>query len=75
MADLGAVLEQLIQAPRRAEGELKQLDKVIEELSKPRGRFSGGKKRLFSAAARERIAAAQKGRWAKARALSNRPGH
>jgi hypothetical protein len=75
MADLEAVLEQLIRARRRAEGELKQLDKVIGELSKPRGCSSGGKKRLLSAAARERIAAAQRGRWAKARALSNRPGH
>jgi hypothetical protein len=72
MVNLGAVLEQLIQERRRAEGELKQLDKLIRNLSKPRGRSSGSKKHQLSAAGRERIAAAQRVRWAKVRARSNR---
>ncbi|HVI09805.1 MAG TPA: hypothetical protein VND65_16080 [Candidatus Binatia bacterium] len=73
MADLDAVLEQLKQERRRAEGELKQLDKVIRELSKVRTQASpdiGAKKNRLSPAARERIAAAQRARWAKVRAAS-----
>jgi uncharacterized protein (DUF342 family) len=77
MADLDAVLEQLRQERKRAEGELKQLEKVIAQLSRTRiGRsqasFGSGKrkKRQLSAAARERIAAAQRARWAKVRAQS-----
>jgi hypothetical protein len=77
MADLDAVLEQLRQERKRAEGELKQLEKVIAQLSKVRrgnsyassGPGKGMKHRL-SAAARERIAAAQRKRWAKVRAQS-----
>ena len=77
MADLDAVLEQLRQERKRAEGELKQLEKVIAQLSKARSKSSqaspgSGKrmKRQLSAAARERIAAAQRTRWAKVRAQS-----
>jgi hypothetical protein len=75
MADLDAVLEQLKEERKRAEAELKQLDKVIAELCKvrPSGSSSGsasGKKPHLSAAARERIAAAQRKRWAKVRAQS-----
>jgi len=74
MADLDAVLEQLIQERRRAEGELKQLEKVIAQLSRLKIRGSRGagkrKKHQLSAAARERIAAAQRVRWAKVRAQS-----
>ena len=63
MADLDAVLEQLRQERKRAEGELRQLEKVIAQLSKVRtsSSLSGsgkGMKRQLSAAARERIAAA-----------------
>jgi hypothetical protein len=79
MADLDAVLEQLKQERKRAEGELKQLGKVIEQLSKARTgssrAFSGSGKRRkpqLSAAARERIAAAQRMRWAKVRAQSKK---
>jgi len=36
MADLDAVLEQLRQARKGAEGELKQLEKVITQLSRMR---------------------------------------
>ena len=75
MADLDAVLEQLKRERERAVGELRQLEKVIAELSKATARssqasYSSGKrmKRQFSPAARERIAAAQRARWAKVRA-------
>jgi hypothetical protein len=74
VADLDAVLEQLKQERERAEGELRQLEKVIAALSKVTTRNSGsssnsGKrmKNRLSAAARERIAAAQRARWAKVR--------
>jgi hypothetical protein len=76
MADLDAVLEQLKRERERAVGELRQLEKVIAELSKVTAislRSSGsgkGMKRQLSAAARERIAAAQRARWAKVRAQS-----
>jgi len=75
MVDLDAVLEQLRQVRKRAEGELKQLHKVIAELSKPHGRSHGGKKHQLSTAGRERIAAAQRVRWEQARARTNRPAH
>jgi chromosome condensin MukBEF ATPase and DNA-binding subunit MukB len=77
MADLDAVLEQLQKERERAVGELRQLEKVIAELSKVTVRslpasYSSRKrmKRQLSAAARERIAAAQRARWAKVRAQS-----
>ena len=55
MTDLGAVLRQL-------KKERDKLNRAIEALSGSVGRR--GKRRL-SAAARERIAAAQRARWAK----------
>jgi hypothetical protein len=79
MADLDAVLEQLRAERKRAVGELKELEKVIAHLSKVKIRGSqaslrSGKrmKRQLSAAARERIAAAQRVRWAKVRAQSRK---
>ena len=79
MADLDAVLEQLVRERKRAEGELRQLEKVIAELSKVTVRSTpasyGSRKHLkrrLSAAARERIAAAQRTRWAKVRAQSRK---
>jgi len=78
MADLDAVLEQLREERKRAEGELRQLGKVIAQLSKVRGSSQAssgsgkGKKHQLSAAARERIAAAQRARWAKVRAQSKK---
>jgi hypothetical protein len=77
MADLDAVLEQLQKERKRAVGELRQLEKAIAELSKVttrslQGSYGSGKrmKRQLSASARERIAAAQRARWAKVRAQS-----
>jgi hypothetical protein len=79
MADLDAVLEQLKKERERAVGELRQLEKVIAGLSRVTsgslGRSSGSGKRMkrqLSAAARERIAAAQRARWAKVRAQSKK---
>jgi hypothetical protein len=60
MADLGAVVAQL-------RAERAKLDKAIEALSGV-GVNSGGGRRRLSAAARERIAAAQRARWAKFKA-------
>jgi hypothetical protein len=64
MADLGAMLEQLKQ-------ERTKLDKAIEALSGLVGNHSGTSgrvKRILSPAARKRIAAAQRARWAKFKA-------
>ena len=57
MTDLGAVLAQL-------KAEREKLNRAIEALSGA-GKSSGGRTRTLSAAARERIAAAQRKRWAK----------
>jgi len=67
MADLDAVLEQLKRERKRAEGELKELGKVITALSRIGTKSSqagsgSSAKRQLSAAARERIAAAQRAR-------------
>lgn len=76
MPDLDAVLEQLKEERKLAVGRLRQLEKVIAELSKATaislGSSGSGKrtKNRLSAAARERIAAAQRARWAKVRAQS-----
>jgi hypothetical protein len=60
MADLGAIVAQL-------KAERAKLDKAIEALSGVAGKSGGGTRRL-SAAARARIAAAQRARWAKFKA-------
>ena len=66
MADLGAVLAQL-------KVERAKLDKAIQALSGLAGKSSGGGgKRKLSAAARARIAAAQRARWAKFKAKKAR---
>ena len=64
MSNLGAVLEQLQQ-------ERAKLDRAIEALSGVVGNHSGKSgraKRILSPAARRRIAAAQRARWAKFKA-------
>jgi len=59
MTDLGAVLAQL-------KVERTKLDKAIKALSGVvGGKSGGGGKRRLSAAARKRIADAQRARWAK----------
>lgn len=62
MTDLNLVLQQL-------KVERAKLDKAIVVLSGLAGKSSGGRvTRRLSAAARERIAAAQRARWAKFKA-------
>jgi hypothetical protein len=58
MTDLGAVLAMLKQ-------ERGKLDRAIAALSGVTSNSGGGGRRKLSAAARERIAAAQRARWAK----------
>jgi hypothetical protein len=65
MADLGAIVAQL-------KAERAKLDKAIEALSSVAGRSGGSGKRRLSAAARGRIAAAQRARWAKFKAKKAR---
>jgi len=61
MADLAAILAQLKE-------ERAKLDEAIAALSGVAGKSGGGGKRRLSAAARARIAAAQRARWAKFKA-------
>ena len=61
MADLSAVVAQL-------KAERAKLDKAIEALSDVAGKSGGRGTRRLSVAARERIAAAQRARWAKFKA-------
>jgi hypothetical protein len=63
MADLGAIVAQL-------KSERAKLDKAIEALSGVAEKSSGGGPgtHVLSAAARARIAAAQRARWAKLKA-------
>jgi len=67
MAELGVVLAQL-------KAERAKLDKAIAALSSVGGKSSGGGRstRRLSAAAREKIAAAQRARWAKFKAKKAR---
>jgi phage gpG-like protein len=68
MSELGAVLGQLKQERTRVAAELRQLDQAIQALSKVAGgNADAGRrvKRTMSVAARRRIAAAQRARWAK----------
>ena len=67
MADLSAVIAKL-------KAERAKLDKAIEVLSGLDGRSRGGRsgKRKLSAAARGKIAAAQRARWAKFKAKKAR---
>jgi len=58
MTDLGAVLATL-------KKERDKLDRAIAALSGITGNSEGGVRRKLSAEARERIAAAQRKRWAK----------
>jgi hypothetical protein len=68
MSELGAVLGQLKQERVRVAAELRQLDQAIQALSKVTGRNPRSGNRTghrMSIAARKRIAAAQRVRWAK----------
>jgi hypothetical protein len=77
MSELGAVVEQLQRRRSDLAIEMKQLDQAITALSKVSGggnsqkHSSQGPKRILSAAARRKIAAAQRARWAKVRGNGN----
>jgi hypothetical protein len=78
MSELGAVLEQLRGKRSSLANELRQVDQAIKALSKLNigiKQYTGaarGAKRTMSAAARRRIAAAQRARWAKVRAAKRK---
>jgi len=69
--NLASVVGQLKQERDRAANEVRQLDAAIAALNGARyGKRTGGNH--LSTAARARIAAAQRERWAKVRAAKNR---
>jgi hypothetical protein len=74
MASLDNVLRQLREEHNSAQSEVEKLDKaisIIEGLSRSSGAANGMRPtRTISAAARRRIAQAQKARWAKLRRQS-----
>ncbi len=68
MVDMALVVANLRKERERAAREVQRLDAAIAALGKLEGRRRAGRtyrKRTLSAAARKRIAAAQKARWAK----------
>ena len=68
------ILRELTKERDRAQAQAERLDRAIQALSQATGRGRGkglrrvGKKRHMSVAARKRIAAAQRARWARVRA-------
>ena len=71
MATIAETVKDLVQERSRMAGQVRKLNKAISVLRKPDGsgtsgaRKSAGKRGPMSAAARRKIAAAQKARWAK----------
>jgi hypothetical protein len=68
MANLDKVVKSLVAEQRNLQGKLKQVDAAISALRSvnQNGRSVGARpKRVLSVAARRRIAAAQRARWAK----------
>lgn len=75
MANLAGVLKDLQQERDRVEGEIRRIDKAIKVLGTLVGSNSAGRartRRTMSAAARRRIAAAQRARWAKWKVLQGK---
>ena len=78
MANLADALNGLVQERSRMAGQIKKLDKAISVLRKLEGSGpsgatkSAGKRRPMSAAARRKIAAAQRARWAKWKAAKKK---
>jgi hypothetical protein len=67
MSNLDSVVEQLRKARAVAQKEVARLDAALSALSSGTGK-SKGVKRILSLAARKKIAAAQRARWARVRA-------
>jgi Mg/Co/Ni transporter MgtE len=79
MSELGVVLEQLRKKRNSLVVELRQVDQAIKALSKlgvrtQRRVAERSSKRRLSAEAREKIAAAQRARWAKIRSRKSKAG-
>jgi hypothetical protein len=77
MSRLRSVLSQLHRERTRVQAELEQLDQAIQTLSKVAGgNTRGGNSGVhrMSLAARKRIAAAQRARWAKFHANRKKTG-
>ncbi len=78
MANLAETVKDLVQERSRMAGQIKKLDKAISVLRKLDGggssgaRKAVGKRRTMSAAARRKIAAAQRARWAKWKAAKKK---
>ena len=77
MAQVGSVIQQLKQERDRLSRAIHRIDEAIESLSRIGKTGLGlssqpGMKRKISAAARKRIAAAQRARWAKYRAQASK---
>jgi uncharacterized coiled-coil DUF342 family protein len=77
MGELAAAVEQLRKKRNNLAAELRQIDQAIKALSKlgfavQRISRMEGPKRKMSAAARRRIAAAQRARWAKVHAAKRK---
>ena len=83
MSNLAHVVQQLKQARNQAQRRIEQLDEALKALSGIgilRGRIGkvalanvrGRKRRTMSVAARKRIAAAQRARWAKWKAAQRK---
>lgn len=75
MARLGQILRMLRNQRAAAEAEVDKLDRAIEALGEVGGKAPGrqGGARHMSAAARKRIAAAQRARWARVRMVGPGP--
>jgi hypothetical protein len=71
MANIQEVIQQLRKERERAAGEVRRLDAALTALNGSGSHSAGG--RTLSAAARARIAAAQRARWAKVRAGQKKP--
>jgi hypothetical protein len=65
---IDSIVSQLRREKTNLAGELKQVDAALSVLGRLNGRSSIRPKRILSASARRKIAAAQRARWAKVRA-------
>ena len=65
MPDLHSVYKQLKKEKKRAQKELKRLEGAISAFSKIIGKRAVKAQQKLSAAARKKISAAQKARWAR----------
>jgi len=68
MANLHHVFTQLKKERKRAQKELERLEEAISAFGKLVGKRAAKAQRKLSVAARKRIAAAQRARWAKLKA-------